>query len=72
MTTEETAYGAFARRSDDTTPDMCKLMEDRFFFDLHECAGFASHLAQQLDCEMDVRELRITVGDVVTTKGDAT
>jgi hypothetical protein len=59
------AFGIFVKRSDGTAPKLCKLVGDRFFVDPVSAEECACQMEQIIGCKLEVRELRVSVGDVI-------
>jgi|GEM_PF-5970669 len=61
----EIVWGVFTARGDGATPTLCKLMDERLFFDEESAVYYASEKGGEFNCKMDVRQIVCRVEGVV-------
>lgn len=68
--TADVAYGIFPKRSDSGTPKLVKMLGDVVYHTAEDANGAVRLLQRFHDSTLEVRELKVTVGDVVKSEPD--
>ena len=68
--TADVAYGIFPKRSDSGTPKLVKMLGDVLYHTAADANGVVRLLRRFHDSTLEVRELKVTVGDVVKSELD--